>query len=94
VVTDSRISYIAFVPGWDLCYCEFSLEAQNSWTQSWRMLQDEKRRPDERITDARIYSVAKAGNMITAIRLYRAKYKAGLVEGKAGVEKLLAEGRS
>lgn len=90
--SEAAISYVAFVPDLeDFCWCEFHLEAPHGWVLSCRMLTQEERRPDEQIADARIREVALAGNIITAIRLYRGKYNVGLAEGKAGVEQMLSE---
>jgi hypothetical protein len=94
VVSESVISYVAFVPGMDdFCRCEFRTEASGGWVQSFRLLQATERNSEEQITDSRIREVAGAGRAISAIRLYRAKYGVGLADGKAGVERLLAGGQ-
>ena len=91
--SDPVISYVAFVPGLeDYCHCEFRFEAPHGWAQSCRMLTPAERTPDEQITDDRILAVARAGNLISAIRLYRGLHGVGLAEGKAGVERLLRDG--
>jgi hypothetical protein len=88
--SDSLISYVALVAGMeDFCWCEFRLESPNGWVQSFRMLRPDERLPHEQITDERIREVARSGNLIGAIRLYRGKRGVGLAEGKAGVERLL-----
>jgi len=50
-----------------------------------------ERLPGEEITDARIVDLARNGNMVSAIRLFRAKHQVGLLEGKQGVESLLKQ---
>ena len=88
--TESRIAYVAFVPGHeDFCLCEFHLEPPHGWVQSFRTLRPDERRADEQITDEHIRAVAASGNLIAAIRLYRTRYDVGLADGKAGVERLL-----
>jgi hypothetical protein len=90
--SESVISYVAFVPGFeDYCRCEFRFEPPHGWAQSCRMLTTAERTPDEQITDDRILAVARSGNVISAIRLYRGLHGVGLAEGKAGVERLLNE---
>ena len=90
--SESVISYVAFVPFLeDSCQCEFRLESPNGWVQSCRMLTPVERTPEEQITDDRIRAVAQAGNVITAIRLYRGLHGVGLAEGKVGVERLLRD---
>jgi hypothetical protein len=92
VESESVISYVAFVAGLeDYCRCEFRFEPPQGWTQSCRMLTPAERMPGEQITDDRIRAVARAGNVITAIRLYRGLHGVGLAEGKVGVERLLSE---
>jgi len=89
--SESSISYVGFVPGVeDFCVCEFRYEAPHGWVQSCRVLREDERRPGEEITDAHIADVARSGNLISAIRLYRAKYGVGLAEGKAAVTGLLS----
>ena len=88
--SESVISYVAFVPALqDFCRCEFRFEPPRGWVHSCRMLTPEERRPEERITDDRIRTVAQSGHLIAAIRLYRAKHGVGLAEGKAAIERLL-----
>lgn len=92
VESDSVISYVAFVPGVeDYCRCEFRFEPPHGWTQSYRMLTRAERTQDEQITEDRIRAVARSGNVISAIRLYRGLHGVGLAEGKAGVERMLRE---
>jgi hypothetical protein len=90
VESESSISYVAFVPDLqDYCLCEYRLEPPYGWMFSCRMLPQEQRHPSEQITDLHIAQVARSGNRIAAIRLYRGKYGASLAEGTAGVERLL-----
>jgi len=87
--SESVISYVAFVPEVDdFCLCEFRFEAPHGWLRSFRMLKPAERKPDEKITDDRIRAVAQAGDVLSAIRLYRGKYGVGLFEAKAEVERL------
>ena len=44
---------------------------------------------NEVIQDLKIKALADEGNLITAIRLYRAKYGVGLAEAKNAVDKLI-----
>jgi hypothetical protein len=92
VESEFVISYVAFVPGLeDYCHCEFRFEPPHGWAQSCRMLTPAERTADEQITDDHIRAVARAGNVISAIRLYRGRHGVGLAEGKAGVERLMRE---
>jgi hypothetical protein len=90
VESESSISYVAFVPDLqDYCLCEYRLEPPHGWVFSCRMLPLERRLPEEQIPDSRIVELARSGNILLAIHLYRGKYNTSLAEGKAGVERLL-----
>src|SRR5262245_25238 len=88
---DTKISYVAFVRDFeDYCYCEFTYDVSDGWVPSCRMLREGERLPEEQIADTHIARVAREGNIVSAIRLYRGKYGVGLAEGKAGVRRLLS----
>jgi len=90
--TESTIAYVAFIPGIeDFCRCEFRMNSPHGWVQTARLLATNERHPDEQITDERIVKLARTGNMISAIRLYRAKHAAGLLEAKTSVERLVEQ---
>jgi len=90
IESETCISYVAYLESFDdYCRCQFTLEEKRGWLLSCRMLGDDERLPEERITDARIVEVADRGGMLNAIRLYRAKYHSGLAEAKTGVESLI-----
>ena len=90
IESDSMISYTAFVPQFeDFCHCEFRLVLPHGWVGSIRVLRADERRADEQITDVGICEVARAGRLIPAIRLYRAKYGVGLADAKAHVDELM-----
>jgi hypothetical protein len=88
-VSDLSIRYVAFVPDFeDFCLCEFVRE-EKGWIKVIRLLTPTERQAGEEISDDRIILLARNGNMVSAIRLYRAKHQVGLLEGKVGVESLL-----
>src|SRR4051812_41950314 len=90
-VSDASIRYVAFVPEFvDHCLCEF-VQEDEGWVKVIRLLTPSERMPGEEIPDARIIELARSGNMVSAIRLYRAKHQMGLLEGKLGVESLLKQ---
>src|SRR5262245_28742493 len=61
VESDSKISYVAFVPGLeDFCRCELRSEGPDRWVCSYSSLPLKERNQDEQITDDRIREVAKA----------------------------------
>ena len=89
VISETSIRYVAFVPGFeDHCLCEFVLEGAG-WIQVFRPLAPAERLPGEVIPDERIVQLARSGNLLSAIRLFRTKHEAGLLEGQRGVESLL-----
>lgn len=92
IESGSVISYVAFVPDFeDYCHCELRFEPSRGWLLSCRVLAQQERAPDERITEDRVVALASAGKLMGAIRLYRGLYGVGLTEGRAGVERLLRE---
>jgi hypothetical protein len=87
-VSDDAIRYVAFVPDFDdFCECEF-LREEEGWFKVVGLLESSKRLPVEEITDERIIHLAQCGKKVSAIRMYRAKHKVGLLEGKLGIEAL------
>lgn len=72
----------------DYCLCEF-VQEEGGWVKTVRVLRNDERAPGEEIPNTHIIALARAGNLLSAIRLYRAKHEVGLAEGKAGVEALL-----
>jgi hypothetical protein len=94
VVTDDSIKYIGFVAEYgDYCYSEFIRE-EEGWVMVRRLLTNAERHPGEEISNDSILQFARTGNLISAIRLYRAKHEVGLLEGKQGVELLLQQAPS
>ena len=88
-ITDDAIRYVAFIPEFtDYCLCGY-LPERGAWVKVVRLLAPLERLPGEEISDERIVALAQSGQLISAIRLYRAKHEVGLLEGKAGVEALL-----
>ncbi len=89
MVSEDTIRYVAFVPEFEYyCLCEF-IKEDDGWVKSIRLLRLSERLAGEEIPDDRIIALAQSGNIISAIRLFRAKYQVGLLEGKVGVESLL-----
>jgi|GEM_PF-2287832 len=83
------IRYVAFDPTLsDYCLCQF-IEEKGGWVKCLRTLANSERTADEMITDSRILEQARAGNTITAIRLYRTRYETGLKAAKIAIENLL-----
>lgn len=88
-ISDDAIRYVAFIPEFaDYCHCEFLPEGSR-WVKVVRLLTPAERLPGEEVQDERIISLARSGQLISAIRLYRAKHDVGFLEAKAGVEALL-----
>jgi hypothetical protein len=91
IASDASIRYVAFVPEFeDYCLCEFVRE-EEGWVKVVRLLTPAERLPREELPDARIIQLGRSGNLMSAIRLYRAKHRVGLLEGKLGVEALLKQ---
>lgn len=89
VTSEDSIRYVAYVPEFeDYCLCEFA-PYEESWVKVVRLLTPTERLAGEEVPDDRIISLARNGNMVSAIRLFRAKHQVGLLEGKVGVEALL-----
>jgi hypothetical protein len=90
VIKDKNISYVAYSSDMeDFRHVEFLLDERHGWLQTGRMLLSGERLPEEQITDDHIIKTAMSGKMVTAIRLYRAKYEVGLKDGEDGVERLV-----
>ena len=90
-VSEASIRYVAFVPEFeDYCLCEFVREDQG-WVKAIRFLPLSERLAGEEIKDDRIIALARSGNRVLAIRLFRAKHQVGLREGTLGVESLLKD---
>jgi hypothetical protein len=88
-ISDDSIRYVTVVLDFDdYCLCEFVREYEG-WLKIIRLLTPVERLPGEEILDHKIIAMARRGNMVSAIRLYRAKHQVGLLEGKIGVESLL-----
>jgi hypothetical protein len=86
--TSSYISCVAYFEGFsDYALVEFHKEPQG-WVQVFTCLPNEMRLENEVIQDSKIKALADEGNLISAIRLYRAKYGVGLLEAKNAIEKI------
>ena len=86
---EELIQYVTFLPDMDdHCLCAFRKE-EPGWVKSARPLRSDERTPDEGIADKRIIELAREGNMLMAIHLYRTKFNVGLAEAQAGIQKLL-----
>lgn len=87
-IGSSLISCVAYFEGIsDYALVEFHKESEG-WVQVFTCLPNEMRLENEIIQDSKIKSLADEGNLISAIRLYRAKYSVGLAEAKSAVEKM------
>ena len=83
------IRYVAYVDeSYDYCLCEFIKEPEG-WVKTYRALTPAERLPSEEVRDELITKLARSGNMVASIRLYRAKYQVGLKEAFAAVQSLL-----
>jgi len=79
------VSYVTFDATFhDYCLVEFVPEGDGLLKVS-RCLTSAERIDGEEILDARIRSLASAGQLVTAIRLYRTKYGVGLAEARDAV---------
>jgi len=77
---ENAIRYVAYVDEfYDYCLCEFIQEPEG-WLKAYRALTPTERLPSEQIRDDLIRKLAKGGNMLAAIRLYRTKHQVGLKE--------------
>jgi hypothetical protein len=86
---EHSISYIAYVAEFhDYCLCEFIRE-EAGWLKTFRALMPQERAPGEEIRHEAIVGLARQGNMVTAVRLYRSKHGVGLREALAAVQALL-----
>src|SRR5690349_15981041 len=89
---EDRIRYIAYVAAARaFCHCEF-VAYEGAWIKTYRLLAPAEWLPDEVIQDRAIFDLARSGNMVSAVALYRAKHGVGLKEGLAGVQGLLEGG--
>ena len=85
--TESAIRYVAYVDDfYDYCLCEFTQEPEG-WIKTYRALTPAERLPSEEVRDEVISKLAKAGNMLAAIRLYRTKHQVGLKEAFSALQK-------
>lgn len=89
--TETAISFVGYSNALaDYCFFELRRQAPDAWTVTLRSLTSEERLPDEEISDTKITQLARSGNLLGAIRLFRTKHEVGLTQAKAGVEHLLA----
>lgn len=51
----------------------------------------DERESDEQLTDQQIGNVAKTGNLLGAVRLYRLLHSVGLNEARDAVQRILTE---
>lgn len=90
-IGSSHISCVGYFEGFsDYALVEF-LKKPEGWIQVFTCLPYEMRLENEVIQDSKIKALAMESNLISAIRLYRAKYGVGLVEAKNAVEKMKAQ---
>jgi hypothetical protein len=90
-ISPSHISCVGYFEGFsDYALVEFHKEPEG-WIQVFTSLPNEMRLENEFIQDSKIKALADEGNLISAIRLYRAKYGVGLLEAKNAVEKMKAQ---
>lgn len=90
-IGSSHISCVGYFEGFsDYALVEFHKELEG-WVQVFTYLPNEMRLENEVIQDSKIKTLADEGNLISAIRLYRAKYGVELAEAKTAVEKMKAQ---
>ncbi len=83
------LRYVVFDEGFqDHMLVEF-VQEEGGWTKMSRSLLASERLESEQISDETIRSIAMDGNMVTAIRLYRVKYDAGLRDAMKAVQALV-----
>lgn len=76
--SETSISYIGHLQDFhDYCFCEF-VKQEGGWIKTFRGLMPHERLPEEEIQEKAIRELARAGQMIAAIRLYRSKYQVDL----------------
>lgn len=74
----ASISYIGHMQDFhDYCFCEFVRE-EGGWIKRIRGLMSHERLPEEQIQEKTIAELARSGDMIAAIRLYRLKHQVDL----------------
>jgi len=84
------ISYIAYLSEFhDYCFCEL-VEEDGRWVKTFRALLPEERLQGEEILDETIVRLARTGNMVSAVRLFRSRHGVGLKEAFAAVQALLS----
>jgi hypothetical protein len=87
-IRDDEITCVVFDPVFrDYCLCRFVRE-KDGWVKTLRSLTGEERIAGEQILDATILELTRAGNLVSAIRLYRTKHGVGLREAKLAVGSL------
>lgn len=90
--TQISISYIAHVQSLhDYCVCEF-VQQEDGWVKTIRGLMTDERLPEEEIQDKTIMELARSGQVITAIRLYRSKHQVDLGVAHEAVNSLRYNG--
>ena len=83
------LRYVMFDEGChDHVLVEF-VQEEGGWTRMSRSLLPSERLESEQISDETIRSVAMDGNLVSAIRLYRVKYDAGLRDAMRAVESMV-----
>jgi hypothetical protein len=88
------ISYVAYIPEVHaFCVCEFVVN-EGAWIKTYRLLTPNEWLPGEEIQDETILNLAKSGNMVSAVSLYRSKHGVGLKEGLEAIQRLLAGGNT
>lgn len=65
------------------------VQEEGGWSKMSRSLLASERLESEQISDETIRKIAMEGNMVTAIRLYRVKYDAGLRDAMKAVQALV-----
>src|SRR5262249_48708561 len=73
----------------DYCEVSFVFDQSGRARMMLRMLALDERQSDEHFTDEHILSVARAGHILDAIRLYRLLHSADLLTAKRAVEAML-----
>ena len=91
-IGSSLIRCVAYFESFfDYALVEFHQEPEG-WVQVFTCLPNEMRLENEVIQGSKIKNLADAGNLISAIRLYRAKHGVGLAEAKNAIDKIKVQG--
>ena len=91
-IGETAITYVKYDENFqDYIQVEILFAERNKGVLAMSSLPLEERQSDEQLNDQHIAYVARTGNLIGAIRLYRLLHTVGLKEAKDAIDRLLKE---